>query len=83
MKAKSKVWVLTREINQYDQDGEYFVCVFAEKPSTQKLAEVMQKQDHGATDVMEAVAFLEHLRAGGGRRKYEDTWFHLKEVELL
>ena len=28
-----KIFVLTREINQYDQDGAYFVAAFAQKPT--------------------------------------------------
>lgn len=31
------VWVLTREINAYEQDGEYFVKVFPAKPSWEDL----------------------------------------------
>ncbi len=30
-----QLYVLTRDINEYNQDGEYFVKVFAEKPSKQ------------------------------------------------
>lgn len=80
----TKVWVLTREINAYEQDGAYFEAVFKTKPSLKTLAEYMQRQSHRVgDDVMAAVAFLEHLRAGGGRRGVENEWFVLEEVEVL
>lgn len=79
-----KAWVLTREINQYDQDGEYFVAVFDKKPDLKKMAEVMRSENHGVGgDVMDAVSFLEHLLSGGGRRGVEDEWYSLSEVDLL
>lgn len=31
------VWILTEEYNDYDQHGEYFVAVFADKPTTEQL----------------------------------------------
>lgn len=30
-------WVLTQEYNDYAQYGEYYVCVFEEKPDFAKL----------------------------------------------
>jgi hypothetical protein len=84
MTAKKTVWVLTYETNDYDQHGEYFKAVFAEKPAIGKLADTMRGcgglPDH---DVMGAVAFLEHLLAGGGRRGEEHTWYNLSEEPLL
>lgn len=40
-----QVYVLTRDINEYNQDGEYFVKVFAEKPSKQQLLDVGVPED--------------------------------------
>jgi hypothetical protein len=37
------MWVLTREINQYEQDGEYYVQAFLDKPSEQELSEFVPK----------------------------------------
>lgn len=34
-----KVWVLTREENQYDQYGEYFDAVFSTKPTVEQVME--------------------------------------------
>lgn len=78
---KPKVWVLTREHNDYNQHGEYFEAVFASAPTVLQLAEAL----HGSTspnDVMSALALIEHVRAGGGRRSDEQTWFNLEQVEL-
>ena len=77
-----KCWVLTREINEYDQEGAYFEAVFKEKPSIKQLAEHFTGRYGFPNDVMQAVAFLEHLRDGGGRRGVEHEWYNLEEVEL-
>lgn len=65
-----KVWILTREINQYDQDGEYFVAVFSGKPHHSQLMGCGVTQDR-----------LRHVLAGGGRVKTENEWFYLRECE--
>lgn len=65
-----KVWILTREINMYDQDGEYFVAVFANKPTHQQL-----------TECGVATNRLRHTLNGGGRVECEDEWFILTEQE--
>ena len=63
------VWILTREINQYDQDGEYFVAVFGEKPHHTELTDKGVPQNR-----------LRHVLNGGGRVLPEYEWFHLREV---
>ena len=40
-----QVYVLTIDINEYNQDGEYFVKVFAEKPSKQQLLDAGVPED--------------------------------------
>lgn len=71
-------WVLTREINEYNQDGEYFEAVFASKPTHEQLTKVML--DKGWDDP----SLVEHLLVNGGdRRGREETWYILREEELL
>lgn len=79
----AKVWVLTSSYNDYDQHGEYFEAVFAKKPDLKILAEFFKMKGGKSGDVMEAVAFLEHVRAGGGRRGTEHMWYGLDEVSTL
>ena len=81
---KKTVWVLTRAINDYNQDGNYFVAVFESKPDLKRLAETMSATGHGigGIDLYSAIARLEHIRTGGGRQGVEDQWFSLDEVEL-
>ena len=79
--AKKTIWVLTSDQNEYDDRGNYFIAAFAEAPSVGALAEAMRGCMNG-TDVMEAVALLEHIRAGGGRRGDEHTWYFLREEPL-
>lgn len=84
-KEPVKVWVLTYEVNDYDQHGSYFEAVFARHPSLKTLADYFATNTVRASigDPMQAVAFLEHLRAGGGRQGVEDTWYNLIEEPLL
>jgi hypothetical protein len=77
----NKAWVLTREHNEYDQHGEYFVAVFSRKPTHAELASVFSQDGYfRGNDIMAALAFIEHLLTGGGQQKQEDTWYNLAEV---
>ena len=64
-----RVWILTKEYNDYDQHGEYFVAVYANKPTHQQLAE----QDVPTNR-------LRHVLNGGGRKDGDDKWFFLIET---
>lgn len=63
------IYVLIREINQYEQDGEYLVWAGDHRPTITDLCKFLKKDL--ATHV---------LSTGGGRIEYENEWFHLKEV---
>lgn len=78
-----KCWVLTRSVNEYDQYGEYFEAVFVNKPSLKTLADYFKYNDRGiSVNVFEAISFLEHVLAGGGRQDTEYEWYDLQEVEM-
>ncbi len=64
------IWVLTREINEYDQEGEYFVDAWKLKPHHSKLTE------HGVPQNR-----LNHVLNGGGRVGAENEWFFLREIK--
>jgi hypothetical protein len=66
-----KVWNLTREINEYDQDGEYYVKTFIEKPTCEMLLSL---------DVPKYL--INHVLNGGGRQEFEDEWFYLREIDI-
>lgn len=80
--SKPKVWVLTFETNDYDQRGAYFVAVFGKKPTHEQLADALKGGSEFPTDIMGAIAFLERLLAGGGRKGAEHSWYNLEEVDL-
>ena len=65
-------WIITRAINQYDQDGEYFVSWFDHKPTFKELKELLPR---------ESVVTLGKLTRGGGRHDYEYEWFYLNEIK--
>lgn len=65
------MWIVTREINQYDQDGEYFVAAYYKKPGFQQLRKLLEDE----SDVT-----IGKLASGGGRQNKEDEWFWLREV---
>jgi len=65
--AAKGVWVLTREVNAYDQEGEYFVAVFMSKPTAEQLSK------HGVpTNRIESVLRNE------GRVDNDDDWHFLR-----
>lgn len=68
----SSVWILTREINQYDQDGEYFVDVFKTKPTANQL--IASGVDSNRVQHV--------LTEGGGRIQNDGEWFHLREKQV-
>lgn len=65
------MWVVTRAINEYDQDGDYLVCVFKDKPTFQDLKKILPDEDD---DV------IHNLIRGGGRRDVEYVWYFLTEL---
>ncbi len=62
------IWILTRAINEYDQDGEYFVDAWDKKPTHQTLTLSGVPQNR-----------LRHVLNGGGRVEFEYEWFFLRE----
>lgn len=79
--TKRTVWILTYEINDYNQEGEYFLAAFDKKPDHQKLAQALRGQQNNPSDIMSALALIEHILKGGGRRGAENHWYGLQEVE--
>ena len=65
------MWVITRAINEYNQYGDYFVCVFSHKPSSSEVMDVLGCDFELAWHIIE----------GGGRLGYEHTWYYLTEME--
>jgi len=65
------MWVITAEINDYNQEGEYFVGVYKNKPTFQQLKELLNEDN----------VTVGKLTRGGGRQSTENVWYNLKEVE--
>jgi hypothetical protein len=76
-----KVWTLTRTINDYNQDGSYFVATFQEKPTAKDLVRFMIQHgtDLGFCGLSEQ--YIEHIVQNGGRKLNEDTWYDLVLVD--
>lgn len=66
------MWIVTREINEYEQDGAYFVSAFKNKPEFKDLKKLLPRK----TDAV--IGRL--LTRGGGRHLNEHEWFYLQEV---
>jgi hypothetical protein len=64
------MWVITRSINQYDQDGDYFECVFDHKPTLEELTKFFGDEN-----------LAKHVQNGGGRIECEGTWYFLTEIK--
>ena len=67
-----QIWILTHEINEYNQDGEYFDRAFAQKPTIDQIKEACRYNEMGA----------KHVLNGGGRKNNEYMWFNLKVMEV-
>lgn len=61
------MWVVTKEYNMYDQEGEYFVAAYHEKPDLYQLKKLL-KCDRD---------FAVHVYDGGGRIGVEDWWYNM------
>jgi hypothetical protein len=66
--AMKGLWILTREVNDYNQHGSYFVAAFRNKPDPTDLIIA----GVGPREVL-------HVLEGGGRIGTEDEWFILTE----
>ncbi|MNK14333.1 hypothetical protein D3C87_324440 [compost metagenome] len=67
------IYILTKEYNEYDQFGSYFIHAWQWKPT---IAE-MKVHDRFITDEIGL-----HLSVhGGGRIADEDVWFHLEIID--
>ncbi len=64
------MWIVTRSINEYNQDGEYFETSYIKKPTLGQL--ILYFND---------AKLAAHLLKGGGRQDSEDWWFYLTEVK--
>ena len=64
------MWVITRAINQYDQDGDYFECVFENKPTIEQLVKYFGNKKLAI-----------HVLKGGGRQNLEQSWYFLTEIK--
>ena len=65
-------WVLTREHNDYDQYGEYYVMCWDHKPTVIEIIDIMETEECGYS--------VAHILAGGGRRNDTvDIWYNLIE----
>ncbi len=63
------MYILTTEYNQYDQYGEYAIAVFPNKPTKEQVEKAVGDDITPET--------YQHILSGGGRIKYEDSWFYL------
>lgn len=74
------MYVLTSEVNDYNQHGEYFETVFKDKPTLQELSQLMFLKNLEELD-QHGVLLIVHIFNGGGRQDSENFWYNLHEVE--
>mgnify|MGYP001172766795 FL=1 len=66
------MWVVTKAVNDYNQYGDYLVCVFYSKPSFHDLKKVLPNE----SDVT-----IGKLTRGGGKQDIENEWYYLTELK--
>lgn len=78
-------YVLTREVNDYRQYGEYFVAVYNHKPTKKELIDTL-----GFEDAMNEYGFAAKyytdvinnlIDNNGGRLDTEQEWYNLHKIE--
>lgn len=77
----SKIWVLTRTHNDYNQHGDYFVAAYKNLPTIQQLTEAIVT-NCGPGRGINLIDYAPHVQKGGGRLGVEDVWFNLNPVDL-
>ena len=65
------MWVVTRSVNDYNQDGDYLEGIFDHKPSVNELMELLECNEE----------YAEHVQNGGGRRYFDGVWYFLTEMK--
>lgn len=75
-----KIYVLTKEYNEYDQYGSYFVRAFKEKPTYEQALPFIQEEYHLEEHQRQCYRGL--IDHGGGRMGLEHGWFNLEEMEI-
>ena len=66
------MFILTREINEYNQEGGYFIASFLYQPTYRELGDYLPRDDKD---------LVEHVWNGGGRRGIESEWYNLFEFK--
>ena len=64
------IWVLTRGINDYNQDGDYFVAAFINKPTVTELENIMKCTE----------SYAIHVQNGGNKLSQQQEWYFLQEL---
>jgi len=67
-----KLWILTKESDVYEWQGELFVSAWLVKPSYRQLQLVLPELPGRK---------LVHIEKGGGKHRDETWWYNLHEVE--
>jgi len=66
---KNKIYILTRQENDYNQHGEYYETYFIGKPTVKQIINWTGHDEEYAKWVLN----------GGGRKDDEDVWYNLRE----
>lgn len=66
------IWVVTKEVNDYNQHGDYFVGIFINKPEFKHLKQLLPNEPNDT---------IGKLIRGGGRKNFEDVWYTLFEAK--
>ena len=65
------MYIITRAVNEYNQEGQYFVAAYNVKPTFKQLKELLNLDD----------VTTGKLTRGGGRQDNEYDWYYLKKVQ--
>lgn len=74
------MYIITREINEYNQDGKYFVAAFTKLPTIEQLRKALHIPENDDKELeTRNIELFNHILGGGGRRNYENEWYNLMD----
>lgn len=71
------LWVLTHQVNDYNQCGDYFVAAWRKKPTKDQLRTAL----HDLDSICPSDELVNHVYTTGGRQGTEDYWYTLRELK--
>lgn len=79
------MWIITCDVNDYNQHGEYFITCFKKKPSFEEFVKVYLKAEGLRENYYEECDGIERVKSFYNNECYDygisNTIYHLREIK--